>query len=302
MLPQPPAPGPDGLRSLEDHRDYLLGCVERAAPFGQHVLDALDLSICEDIVSADRPARLRQLRHGRLRGARRRTWRYASRTAARSGCRSSARSPPAEAAPHRLSPGTAMKIMTGAPIPADADAIVPYEATDRGCHRRQVYRAQRPSVSTSAGLGEDVAAGTRSSAVGDQLGSATSGCWPPSGSDKVHGPTAPAGGGDLHRLRAGRPGLALATEQQIYDSNSYLLAAAAKAAGAQVFRVGHGRRRPGALKRADRRSAVRGRPHPHHRWRQPGRLRHRQGGDARARRHRLRPRSPCSRASRRASA
>ena len=37
-----------------------------------------------------------------------------------------------QAAPHRLSPGTAMKIMTGAPMPAGADAIVPYESTDRG--------------------------------------------------------------------------------------------------------------------------------------------------------------------------
>ena len=34
------------------------------------------------------------------------------------------------------------------------------------------------------------------------------------------------------------PGLPLAREQMIYDSNSYLLAAAARAAGAQVFRVG----------------------------------------------------------------
>ncbi len=34
------------------------------------------------------------------------------------------------------------------------------------------------------------------------------------------------------------PGLTLSSEQQIFDSNSYMLAAAAKAAGAQVFRVG----------------------------------------------------------------
>ena len=34
------------------------------------------------------------------------------------------------------------------------------------------------------------------------------------------------------------PGQALSNEQQIFDSNSYLLAAAAKAAGAQVFHVG----------------------------------------------------------------
>jgi molybdopterin molybdotransferase len=34
------------------------------------------------------------------------------------------------------------------------------------------------------------------------------------------------------------PGLELSNEQQIFDSNSYLLAAAAKAAGAQIYRVG----------------------------------------------------------------
>ena len=51
VLPEPPAPGPDGLRTLEQHRDYLLGCVDELMPFGQHVLDALGLSICEDVVS-----------------------------------------------------------------------------------------------------------------------------------------------------------------------------------------------------------------------------------------------------------
>ena len=43
------------------------------------------------------------------------------------------------------------------------------------------------------------------------------------------------------------PGLPLEPEQ-IYDSNSYLIAAAAKDAGAQVFRVGHVGDDPAALK------------------------------------------------------
>jgi molybdopterin molybdotransferase len=51
VLPEPPAPGPDGLRTLAQHRDYVLGCVEELMPFGQHVLDALGLSLCEDVVS-----------------------------------------------------------------------------------------------------------------------------------------------------------------------------------------------------------------------------------------------------------
>ena len=33
------------------HREYLLSCVEQLPPFSQHILDALDLAICEDISS-----------------------------------------------------------------------------------------------------------------------------------------------------------------------------------------------------------------------------------------------------------
>ena len=34
-----------------------------------------------------------------------------------------------------------MKIMTGAPVPRDADTIVPYESTDRGETDVKVFRA-----------------------------------------------------------------------------------------------------------------------------------------------------------------
>ncbi len=50
-LPLPPPARPDGLRSLEDHRDYLLSCVQELPPFGQQLLDAVDLALCEEIVS-----------------------------------------------------------------------------------------------------------------------------------------------------------------------------------------------------------------------------------------------------------
>src|ERR671916_775552 len=50
-LPEPPPPGPSGLRSLAAHREYLLSCVSELPPFRQHVLDALDLSLCEEIVA-----------------------------------------------------------------------------------------------------------------------------------------------------------------------------------------------------------------------------------------------------------
>jgi molybdopterin molybdotransferase len=50
-LPEPPPPGPTGLRSLAAHREYLLSCVSELPPFRQHLLDALDLSLCEEIVA-----------------------------------------------------------------------------------------------------------------------------------------------------------------------------------------------------------------------------------------------------------
>ena len=42
-----------------------------------------------------------------------------------------------------LDPGTAHRIMTGAPIPAGATAVVPVEATDGADRRRDDHRTQR---------------------------------------------------------------------------------------------------------------------------------------------------------------
>ncbi len=77
-----------------------------------------------------------------------------------------------------------------------------------------------------------------SSRLGDQLGARAIGLLAGVGLDKVLVRPRPrvvviATGTELVD-----PGLSLSDEQQIFDSNSYLLAAAAKAAGAQVFRVG----------------------------------------------------------------
>ena len=65
-----------------------------------------------------------------------------------------------KAAEHRLSPGTAMKIMTGAPVPLDADAIVPYENTDRGENDVKVFAPSSVGQHIRR-IGEDIQAGTR---------------------------------------------------------------------------------------------------------------------------------------------
>ena len=51
-LPEPPEPGDNGLRTLHDHRDYLLSCIEGLPPFRQQILDAVGLSISEDVVAS----------------------------------------------------------------------------------------------------------------------------------------------------------------------------------------------------------------------------------------------------------
>jgi len=234
-LPLPPPARSDGLRTMEDHRAYLLSCVTELPAFGQQLLDAVDLAVCEEVVS---PISLPGFDNTAMDG-------YAVR--AQDVAPASAESPvrlpvvgevPAgQPAPHRLSPGTAMKIMTGAPIPGGADAVVPYEATDRGSSDVEIYLPSEVGQHIRR-AGEDVAAGQRVLRDGDQLGPRSIGLLAAIGRDKVLVRPRPrvvviATGSELVA-----PGHPLPSEYQIYDSNSYLLAAAARAAGAQVFRVG----------------------------------------------------------------
>src|SRR5687767_14719926 len=129
-LPEPPAPDRGQFRSMQAHRQYLLSCVNPLRPFRQQILDAVGLNVCEDIVSTiDLPRFDDSAMDG-----------YAVR--AEDVAEASQDAPlslpvvgeiaAGKAATHRLSPGTAMKIMTGAPVPLDADTIAPYENTSRG--------------------------------------------------------------------------------------------------------------------------------------------------------------------------
>ena len=73
-----------------------------------------------------------------------------------------------------MSPGTAVKIMTGAPVPAGADTVVPYEWTDRGVAQVRITRAPTEG-STSAGRARTSRA-TCSSSTAPSSGRATSAC------------------------------------------------------------------------------------------------------------------------------
>ncbi|RCK70815.1 molybdopterin molybdenumtransferase MoeA [Desertihabitans brevis] len=235
QLPPPPPTDERGWRSMEDHRDYLLDQVHQLPAFGQQILDALDLSICEDIESdVDLPGFDNSAMDG-----------YAVHFGDTLGA--------AEDAPVTLAvmgeiaagdwsdeplpPGTAIKIMTGAPIPPGADAVVPYEATDRGTEDVRVFAGAREGQHIRR-RGEDVSAGDVMMRSGARVGARDVGLLAAIGVDKVMVRPRPrvvvlATGSELVE-----PGLALSNPAQLYDSNSYLLAAAARAEGAQVFRVG----------------------------------------------------------------
>ncbi|BAK37585.1 molybdopterin biosynthesis protein MoeA [Microlunatus phosphovorus NM-1] len=234
-LPPPPPVREDGLRSLEDHRDYLLSCVNELPAFGQQLLDAVDLAICEEVIS---PVSLPGFDNSAMDGYAVRAQDVASASVENPVLLPVVGEVPAgRPAPHRLSPGTAMKIMTGAPIPRGADAIVAYEGTDRGATDVEVYESSEVGRHIRR-TGEDVAAGHRVFRPGDQLRPRAIGLLAAIGKDKVLVRPRPrvvvvATGSELVQ-----PGQPLPSEFQIFDSNSYLLAAAARAAGAQVFRVG----------------------------------------------------------------
>lgn len=134
-----------------------------------------------------------------------------------------------------LEPGTAHRIMTGAPVPAGADAIVPVEDTDApGTGAAPARVAIRRAPGTGRHIrpaGSDVTAGTTVLGAGTPLGAAqlgllsalglpTASVFPP------HKVLVLSTGSEL--VEPGRellPG-------QIHESNGVMLAAAAREAGA----------------------------------------------------------------------
>ena len=181
-LPPPPDPGPSGLRSMVDHRDYLLSCIEELPPFPQQILDVLGLRICEDVTAG---INLPRFDNSAMDG-------YAVRAA--DVVKASPDAPislpvvgavaAGETAGHPLSPGTAIKIMTGAPVPPAADTIVPYENSDRGSDVVQIFAPSQPGQHIRH-VGEDVRAGTQLFQTGDELGARAIGLLAGVGLDKV---------------------------------------------------------------------------------------------------------------------
>ncbi|WP_280453131.1 gephyrin-like molybdotransferase Glp [Nocardia cyriacigeorgica] len=138
--------------------------------------------------------------------------------------------------PIRLQPRQTVRVDTGAPLPTLADAVLPIDFTDGGRARIKVYEPVR-SGDYVRRIGDDVQPGDVAVRAGTIIGAAQVGLLAAVGQDKVLVHPRPrlsviSVGAELIDIdRTPGPG-------QVYDVNSYALAAAARDAGADVNRVG----------------------------------------------------------------
>jgi molybdopterin molybdotransferase len=142
--------------SVDEALDHILRFITPLDNCSVPIVEGLDMVLAQDVISAaDIPPFVNSAMDG-----------YAVRAADVSGAGAS--SPveltvigeaPAGRMPDRaLEPGTAMRIMTGAPIPSGCDAVVPFEETDQGRPRVRVFKAVEAGDNVRQ-AGEDIQQG-----------------------------------------------------------------------------------------------------------------------------------------------
>lgn len=220
--------------SVEDHQRQILDAVAPLATISLGLMDALGLASAESVVSEiDLPRFANASHDGFAVRAEDVAWASPDNpvhlpVVGRIGAGTASLS--------AIAPGTAARIMTGAPMPAGADAVVPFEWTDAGdptvkiVHPAAYGAHVRPAAT-------DVRSGDLVVEAGTVLGPRDLGLLAAVGRDQVVVRPRPrvvvlSTGSELRE-----PGQRLAHDS-IYDANSYLLAAAARRAGAIAYRVG----------------------------------------------------------------
>ena len=222
------------MRSVDEHLNAILDVVSPLPPYEQPLLEALGLPICDDVTAdIDLPSFDNSAMDG-----------YACRF---EDVKDASEDTPVElpvvgesaagqTKAYALSPHQAVKIMTGAPMPAGADVVVPIEGTDGG--RARVRIVEAPLVGQHVRpRGDDITAGERLLEEGDVLGPRQVAILAATGRSRVRARPRPrvvviSTGSELRE-----PGTQLGFDS-IYDSNSYMVAAQARAADAIAYRVG----------------------------------------------------------------
>ena len=224
----------DRMRSVDEHLANVLGAIGSMAPIEITLLDAQGLQLAENVVT-DVP--LPGFDNSAMDG-------YAVRAV---DTRDASRDDPVDLpvvgdvvagtkTRSGMGPGLSMRIMTGAPIPAGADAVIPLEQTDGGVARVKITTPAR-SGDCVRRMGEDLAAGAPALAAGVAIGPQQVALLAAIGRDRVMVRPRPrvvvlSTGNELVEVGQ-QPGFG-----EVADSNSYLIAAAARDAGADAYRVG----------------------------------------------------------------
>jgi molybdopterin molybdotransferase len=209
-------------RSVDVHRAAIAALVEPLPVINRRVADCVGLVLAEDLSS---PISLPPFDNSAMDGYAVRSGDVAAASEANPVTLPVTEDIPAgRTSVPELGPGTAHRIMTGAPLPPGADAVVQVELTDGGVERVAIRAAVAPGTHLRR-TGEDVARGGAVLAAGTVLGSAQLGL------------AAAVGYAELPVRRPPRV-LVLSTGSelvepggellpgQIYESNSVLLAAA----------------------------------------------------------------------------
>jgi molybdopterin molybdotransferase len=224
----------DRLSTVDEHVERIVESLEPLHPYDQPLLEALGLPVCENITAPmDLPAFDNSAMDGYAV--------YFDDVVTASEDHPVHLPVVGEMAAGQtklfaLSPGTAVRIMTGAPVPQGADAVVPVEWTDGGLASVRITKAPQLDQHVRH-KGEDVQVGDVLLEDGSILGPRQLGLLASVGRSQVRSRPRPrivimSTGAELRE-----PGTALGHDS-VYDANSYMLAAAARTAGAIAYRVG----------------------------------------------------------------
>ena len=230
------------MLSVEDARDRILSYIERLTPLDVPLLDALGLTLAEDLTAEfDIPPLANSAMDG-----------YAVRT---DDVRSASKFNPVllpvkgyvaagDVPMHPVSGGTAVRIMTGAPIPEGADAVVPFEDTDEEERRGNGAHISEIAIKLNAESGDNIRPAGEDIQQGETVVTAGTDLTP-----GVIGVAASLGRSSVQAIR--RPVIAIVStgdelvepgeprgQGKIYNSNAYSIAAMAEKYGAVANIIG----------------------------------------------------------------